>query len=141
MRIHALIVAGVLGHSIAVSAEPRQDYILHCMGCHLADGAGAPPAVPRLKDRVGYYLTIPQGRAYLVQVPGAANSLLNDRQLTAVLNWLVDEFAGASRPAQFEPYAVDEVAQYRRTRPADVDALRHTLAADIRRAYPNAEAW
>ncbi len=140
MRIHVLIVAGLIGSSSAVSAEPRQDYILNCMGCHLVDGAGAPPAIPRLKDRVGYYLTIPQGRAYLAQVPGAANSLLDDRQLTAVLNWIVDEFAGASRPSQFEPFAVDEVAQYRRTRPDDIDALRHALTAQIARAYPNAQA-
>ncbi len=75
------------------------------MGCHLVDGGGAPPTIPRLKDRVGYYLTIPHGRAYLAQVPGAANSLLDDRQLTDVLNWIVDEFAGASRPRTFEPYA------------------------------------
>jgi mono/diheme cytochrome c family protein len=135
-----MILAGLLGHSVAVSAEPRQDYVLNCMGCHLVNGGGAPPAIPRLKDRIGYYLTIPQGRAYLAQVPGAANSLLDDRQLTALLNWIVDEFAGASRPAQFEPFAVDEVARYRGTRPDDIDALRHTLAAEIVRAYPNAEA-
>ena len=83
---------------VAVSADARQDYVLNCMGCHMVDGGGAPPTIPRLKDRVGYYLTIPHGRAYLAQVPGAANSLLDDRQLTAVLNWMVDEFAGASRP-------------------------------------------
>lgn len=136
-----MIVAGLLGHSAAVWAEPRQDYILNCMGCHLVDGGGAPPAIPRLKDRVGYYLTIPQGRAYLAQVPGAANSLLDDRQLTAVLNWIIVEFAGASRPAQFEPLAIDEVARYRRTRPDDIDALRHTLAAEIVRAYPNTGVW
>ena len=141
MRIAFLIVVGFIGCSAAASAEPRQDYILNCMGCHLVDGSGAPPAIPRLKGRVGYYLTIPQGRAYLAQVPGAANSLLDDRQLTAVLNWIVDEFAGASRPPQFKPYSVDEVAQYRRSRPDDIDALRHTLAAQIVSVYPNAEGW
>ena len=141
MRIPLLIVAGFIGYSAAASADPRQDYILNCMGCHLVDGSGAPPAIPRLKDRVGYYLTIPQGRAYLAQVPGAANSLLDDRQLTAVLNWIVDEFAGASRPPQFEPFVIDEVAQYRHNRPDDIDALRHTLAARIVSAYPNAEGW
>src|SRR4029077_12005356 len=103
VRIQATIVAGLICLSCAVSAEPRQDYVLNCMGCPLVDGAGAPPAIPRLKDRVGYFLTIPQGRAYLAQVPGAANSLLTDARLTAVLNWIVTEYAGASQPANWTP--------------------------------------
>ena len=107
----------------------------------MVDGSGAPPTIPRLTDRVGYYLTIPNGRAYLAQVPGAANSLLDDRQLTEVLNWMVDEFAGVSRPQKFAPYAIDEVAQYRRQPPADIDALRHALSDAMIEAYPNAGRW
>ncbi len=125
----------------AAAADARQDYILNCMGCHLADGTGKPPAIPRLKDRVGYYLTIPQGRGYLAQVPGAANALLTDDRLTAVLNWIVAEFAGASRPVSFEPYAVPEVAKYRKDRPDDIDALRHELGERIERAYPGVGRW
>jgi hypothetical protein len=135
------IVAVLLSHAMPAWSDPRQDYVLNCMGCHLADGTGKPPAVPRLKDRVGYYLTIPGGRAYLAQVPGAANSLLDDRQLTGVLNWIVDEFAGASQPSRFQRFEVEEVATYRRTRPDDIDALRHALRSDIARAYPQAGNW
>ena len=142
MRIESLTVVVLVCCCCAQAwSDPRQDYVLNCMGCHLGDGAGKPPSIPRLRDRVGYYLTIPQGRAYLAQVPGAANSLLDDRRLTAVLNWIVDEFAGASRPSTFSPYAVDEVSKYRRTRPDDIDALRHALAENIARAYPTAESW
>ena len=122
-------------------ADAKQDYVLNCMGCHMVDGSGAPPTIPSLKDRVGYYLTIPNGRAYLVQVPGAANSLLDDRQLTEVLNWMVGEFAGASRPPQFEPFAIEEVTGYRSNRPDDIDALRHTLTDEIGQTYPNAGRW
>jgi hypothetical protein len=107
----------------------------------MVDGSGAPPTIPRLKDRVGYYLTIPNGRGYLVQVPGAANSLLDDRQLADVLNWMVGEFAGASRPQTFEPYAIEEVSRYRGTRPDDIDALRHQLSDAIVAAYPQAGRW
>jgi hypothetical protein len=131
-----LIGAALICCSANVWSDAQQDYVLNCMGCHQVDGGGQPPAIPNLKDRVGYYLTVPQGRAYLVQVPGAANSLLGDRELTGVLNWMVDEFAGVSRPAKFEPFAVEEVAAYRRQRPADIDALRHTLKADIARVHP-----
>jgi mono/diheme cytochrome c family protein len=139
VRGASLIAAALICCSAKVRSDPQQDYVLNCMGCHQVDGAGQPPAIPNLQDRVGYFLTVPQGRAYLVQVPGAANSMLGDRELTGVLNWMVDEFAGASRPAKFEPFAVEEVAAYRRQRPADVDALRHALQADIARAHPGVE--
>jgi mono/diheme cytochrome c family protein len=140
IEIAAALLLSLGGFAIA-AADARQDYILNCMGCHLDDGAGAPPAIPRLKDRVGYFLTIPQGRAYLAQVPGAANSLLDDARLTAVLNWIVAEYAGPSRPADWKPYEVAEVAGYRKNRPPDVDALRHTLTETIAASYPDARKW
>jgi len=34
----------------------------------------------------------PAGRNYVLRVPGAANSVLSDEQLAAVLNWLVQSF-------------------------------------------------
>jgi mono/diheme cytochrome c family protein len=139
--MRAAALAALFGFAGGVDADARQDYILNCMGCHLVDGAGKPPSIPRLADRVGYYLTIPQGRAYLAQVPGAANSLLTDAQLAAVLNWVVAEYAGPSMPTSFEPYETGEVGKYRASRPADVDALRHWLHDEISRRYPNAGAW
>jgi hypothetical protein len=141
LRIEIAVAATLLFGSACAAADARQDYILNCMGCHLVDGAGAPPAIPRLKDRVGYFLAIPQGRAYLAQVPGAANSLLDDAHLTAVLNWIVTEYAGSSRPTNWTPYDVTEVAKYRANRPADVDALRHALTDTIAAAYPDARNW
>jgi hypothetical protein len=141
LRIAPLVAVALLCGASNVWADAHQDYVLNCMGCHMVDGSGAPPTIPRLKDRVGYYLTIPDGRAYLVQVPGAANSLLDDHQLTDVLNWMVDEFAGASRPQTFAPYATEEVARYRSTPPNDIDALRHRLSDSIVAAFPNAGRW
>ncbi len=45
----------------------------------------------------------PEGRNYILRVPGAANSALTDAQLAAVLNWLAktfdaDELAQNSAP-------------------------------------------
>lgn len=111
----------------AGAASPRLDYTLHCMGCHRADGAGTPPGIPRLAGQVGYYLTVPEGRAYLVQVPGASQSLLDDAALAGVINWILAEFGGASVGEGFQPYTAEEVARYRRNRPDDVAALRRTL--------------
>lgn len=120
----------------ACAATPRLDYMLHCMGCHRADGVGTPPGIPRLAGRVGYYLQVTQGRAYLAQVPGAAQSLLDDGALAGVLNWIVAEFGGKSAPAGFEPYTAEEVHRYRSNRPQDIGALRRRLAAEVRRVTP-----
>jgi mono/diheme cytochrome c family protein len=136
LRIDAIVlVCGALLAS-AAAADARQDYMLNCMGCHLLDGGGAPPDIPRMKDRVGYFLGIPHGREYLAQVPGAANSLLDDARLAAVLNWIIDEFAGASAPSRWQRYDATEVSAYRAARPVDIDALRGQLTAELRRAHP-----
>jgi mono/diheme cytochrome c family protein len=120
------------------SAGPQLDYTLHCMGCHLADGAGAPPEVPALKDRVGYYFDVPGGRQYLVQVPGARQAPLDDAALAALLNWMVNEFAGASLPARLEPFAPEEVTRLRATVVNDIAAERRRLEAAIRERHPGA---
>ena len=43
------------------------NYLLHCQGCHRADGAGKPGAVPSLAGEVARFLTVPGGRAFLVR--------------------------------------------------------------------------
>lgn len=128
-----------LGTSIAV-AEPHTDFMLHCMGCHLADGSGTPPGIPALRDRVGYYLQIPGGREYLTQVPGAANAPLDDERLAAVLNWIVAEFARASAPGAWAPFTTAEVRSHRGQGPVDIDARRHQLWREIETRFPAAAA-
>ncbi|MEE4381143.1 MAG: hypothetical protein V2J02_04030, partial [Pseudomonadales bacterium] len=54
------------------AANPRYDYLLHCGGCHLENGAGAPPDVPDLRSDLSTIIAVPEGRAYLAQVPGAS---------------------------------------------------------------------
>ena len=138
MRIEGLLIAALATATGTAAADARQDYVLNCMGCHRVDGTGAPSAIPRLKDRVGYYLTTAQGRAYLAQVPGAANSLLDDVKLAQVLNWIVTEFAGASLPEHWTPYDAGEVSQYRATRPDDIDAVRHAVYVAVAKIDPAA---
>jgi mono/diheme cytochrome c family protein len=136
LRIDAILLVSVSLLSAAAAADARQDYMLNCMGCHLADGSGSPPAIPRLQDQVGYFLTIPHGRAYLAQVPGAANSLLSDARLADVLNWIVEQYSGASAPADWQRYDAAEVGAYRNARPGDIDGLRKQLTAELERAHP-----
>lgn len=105
------------------------NYMLHCMGCHLEDGAGAPGKVPALKDQMGKFLHVPGGRRYLVQVPGVAQAALPDQDLAAVLNWTLETFSSAQLPADFAPYSSAEVARYRRHKLIDVAGTRAALVA------------
>jgi mono/diheme cytochrome c family protein len=129
----------VAAGTVAVE-QARTDFMLNCMGCHRADGAGTPPGIPALRNRVGYYLQIAGGREYLTQVPGAANAPLSDARLAAVLNWIVAEYAGVSAPAAWTPFTAGELAQSRGNGPSDIDARRRQLWDDIARKFPAQDA-
>ena len=71
--------------------------MLYCQGCHLSDGAGSLKAeVPKMKDYVGNFLKVPEGREYLVRVPGSANAPIGDEKLANLLNWILLTIAGES---------------------------------------------
>ena len=106
-----------------VRADPKTDYLLYCRGCHLANGAGVSPVVPTLIDELGKLLQVQGGREYIVRVPGVSQSDMNDRQLAAVLNWVVTEFNSRTAPHDFEPYTAEYIASVRDKVLAD--PLRH----------------
>ncbi len=124
---------------VAGWAGPEIDYMLHCRGCHLADGAGSPGAVPDMRDTLGRFLEVPGGRAFLVQVPGSAQSPLDDATLAALLNWMIREFGPAAVAADFAPYSAEEVARYRAEPLTEVDAVRADLVARFRPGAPPPE--
>lgn len=136
-RIGILLVLLIALPSLAV-ADPRTDYLLHCMGCHLADGSGTPPGIPALRERVGYYLRLPGGRDYLLRVPGASNAPLSDARLAGVLNWVVTEFAGRSAAKDWRRFEAADVSAARTAAPVDIDAWRHALWAEIESRFPDA---
>jgi len=88
-------VTAMLAFGAAASAAPgpAEDYLLHCSGCHQQDGAGVPGLVPPLSGLTPF-LTTPEGRAYLVRVPGVAQAALDDDRLAALLNWVMREMSG-----------------------------------------------
>jgi hypothetical protein len=116
---------------LQAQANPRTDYLLHCMGCHQAEGAGTAMGVPALRDRVGYYLELPGGRDYLLHVPGARNAPLQDDALASVMNWVIEQFGGSSLPAHWERFTAREVALARAGEPVDIDAWRAQLWAQL----------
>jgi hypothetical protein len=123
----------VLGLATAAYATPPdQLYTLNCWGCHQPHAQGIPGSVPRLAGSMGYFIRIPEGRAYLVEVPGVASSPLSDDEAARVLNWMLLTFSRAQLPQPFVPYTADEVRRYRQHKLIDVSPTRRILAARLK---------
>jgi len=132
-RVAAPVFAALLLAAAARGATPEIDYVLHCQGCHLADGSESPGRVPALAGSAGRFARLPEGRAYLVRVPGAAQSPLPDAALAALLNWMLPHFDAAGLPAAFVPYTAEEVGRLRRAPLTDVDGERRRLVDALAR--------
>jgi mono/diheme cytochrome c family protein len=117
----------------AASASPGQDYMLYCMGCHGAEAQGVPGKVPPLAGALARFMRTGEGRNYVLRVPGAANSVLSDARLAAVLNWLTERYGALDEPRP-APFTEEEVTRARRVPLANVQAARREvvrkLAAD-----------
>jgi hypothetical protein len=87
--------------------------------------------MPRLRDRVGYFLHTPAGRAYIVQVPNVLQAHLSDERLAGMLNWVVREFSAAQLPAGFAPYTADEIATLRTERIPSVPVRRREVVEGL----------
>ena len=116
----------VLSVTSAAAYEPRVNYQLQCMGCHTADGSGQPGRVPSVRGSLGQLAVTPEGRNFLIRVPGVAQSQLDDADTAAVLNWMIEELSDP-RPARFDRFTAEEVARWRRQPLTDVSAARARL--------------
>jgi hypothetical protein len=95
----------------------------NCQGCHGHTGVSV-REVPDLRDRVGWFLHTPEGRDYIVRVPGVAFALLDDDRLALTLNWALETFSARQLPADWRPYTADEVGRLRRRPVASVASER-----------------
>jgi mono/diheme cytochrome c family protein len=111
-------------------ADPRADYLLHCGGCHLADGRGAPPEVPTLIATLGPIVTSQEGRDSIVRVPGATQTPLSDERLAEVMNWVLTGFNSETLTPNFRPLTGIEVGEARRRVLADPLGFRRILWPD-----------
>jgi len=118
-------------------ANPQQDYVLYCMGCHGAQAEGVPGKVPPLAHALGRYMRTPEGRNYIVRVPGAANSVLTDAQLAAVLNWLAQTFDGDELAQSSSPlFSTSEVTGLRHSPLPSVLAKRREVVRALEATGP-----
>jgi len=135
----AVVLSALLLAAPPVRADggnsPQVNYMLHCMGCHGANGQGSDRAgVPRFTNFVGYYTRVPGGRQFLLEVPGASQAPLNDAELAEVLNWVLRTQSGAQLGDDFAPYTEAEVTASR-GKPIDVMAVRAELLAQIKAEF------
>lgn len=119
---------GVTPNMASNGRKPQINYMTECQGCHMPDGRGIAGHVPSMKGEVYRFLDVEGGRAFLVQVPGSANSKLSDADLSALLNWLIPKMGGPAEGG-FQPYTPQEVAAYRAKRMVDVTGTRAALIA------------
>jgi mono/diheme cytochrome c family protein len=142
----ALLAGGAAAHAASVGT-PRLDYLLHCSGCHGAAGTGVPErGIPRLKGEVAKLLWTPEGRAYLVQVPGVGNAALSDAEVARLLDWLPRALDPEHLPPQLAAFTADEVRRLRADRKGDVLARRAVVEERLAtrgialRSYARADA-
>jgi hypothetical protein len=103
------------------------NYLIHCAGCHLADASGSPPRVPDVRGELGRLLAVTGGREYLIQVPGAATAPVSDRELAAIVNYMLASFSSGTIPAGFEPFTETEVGRLRRSWLSNPEPVRAKL--------------
>jgi mono/diheme cytochrome c family protein len=95
-------------------AQAHQDWILNCQGCHRADASSQSGGAPTLAGNLAAFLALPEGRDYLVRVPGVAFAPLADDRLAALLNWTLQTYDRPRLPARFVPYTAGEVGALRK---------------------------
>ena len=94
----------------SAAADPKSHYMIHCMGCHLDDGSGLPPEIPAFDNKLAILAASDKGREYLVTVPGASQSLIDDASLADVLNWILATYTGETVS---QPFLESEIRRYR----------------------------
>ena len=120
------------GNPLERFAGARADYAFRCKGCHGFAGQGTPGHVPRLSGFVGRYTHLPDGRDYLMRVPGVARSRLDDARLAAVLNWMLATYGGPDVAPGFAAFTAEEVGAARRHVLTGRKQVRERLLAELR---------
>ncbi|CAL94873.1 cytochrome c4 [Azoarcus olearius] len=136
--VPALLASALLCTALSAAAgsddagKARYQFILNCAGCHQADGSGARSGgVPTLRGQMGHFLKTPEGRAFLVQVPGTSNSALSNADIARMLNWMAAAFSAATLPPDFQPYTEAEVSALRANKLTDVSGARRAIVARL----------
>jgi hypothetical protein len=116
MKVSAGAAAIVLCWATANAAwayQPAVNYQLRCMGCHLADGSGEAGRVPSIRRTLVLFSSSPEGRDYVIRVPGVAQSPLSDADTAVLLNWMARNLSDVKLSSRFADYSAAEVHRAR----------------------------
>ena len=108
-------------------SRAHQNYLIHCMGCHGESGLGLEGQVPSFRNTLAKISASPQGRDYVLRVPGVTQATLDDRQTAEVLNWVLAEFSTRDAAQQIAPFTAAEVARARQQPLLEVNATRDAV--------------
>ena len=125
--IGIVLIACFLFGRPAGAADAESNYLLHCAGCHLADGSGVADKVPSLKANLGWLAAREEGRDYLARVPGASQAPVSDAELADVINWMLIEFGSVSANQTDRLLSEDDVSTARVNVLADPELRRTEL--------------
>ena len=89
-----------------------------------------------MAQALGRFMRTPAGRNYVLRVPGAANSVLSDAQLAAVLNWLAQTYNGDELTSDVPLFSTAEVTGVRHSPLASVLATRREVVRDLAATGP-----
>jgi mono/diheme cytochrome c family protein len=117
----------LLAPTAARATDPHTNYMLDCMGCHQANGAGVPGKVPDMRSVLPVLSGTVAGRRYLIEVPGVAQAPLSNAELANLINWMVHNLGDLTRQQHFTRFAPAEVAAYRQTPLVEVAATRQKV--------------
>jgi hypothetical protein len=122
-----ILVAMLLFTTLAHAKDPNINFMMECQGCHSVDGSGQGDVIPTLKNNMAKFLTVPGGREFLVQVPGAAQAPLSNAETADILNWMLRRFGPQDIAEKYAPYTEEEVAALRKTPLTEVKQKRAAL--------------
>lgn len=108
------------------SGREQFNYNLHCLGCHGMEGMGLTD-VPPFPGVLGYFLHDPEGRRFIIQVPGVSHSDLNNREIAQLTNWILKKYAREELPKDYKEFSEEEVTRYRTNPLIDVDTERRKV--------------
>jgi hypothetical protein len=139
MRLAALaartaLAMGILCVSspeIARAFTPEVNFQLQCMGCHRGDGSGQAGRVPSFRRTLVPLSYLPQGREFLIRVPGVAQAPLSDADIALLLNWMVRHMSDVRIGLRFKDYSAEEVHRQRARPLTGVSAARISVLRSL----------
>ena len=145
-RLAALLLVAT---SSVAGASGSSVFGTNCSPCHQPGGQGVPGSYPPLKDTIGAYVRVPEGRVYLAHVVafgmmGAISSQgqtyngfmqpwtqLSDADVADVLNHILVSLNAALLPKGFVPFTAD-VVHTLRAKQLSIDAVRSEREAIVK---------